>query len=223
MAEKGKFITLEGLDGCGKSTQARLLAGYLRECGVEFVLTREPGGTGVGRRISDLVQNSATERLEPLAELALMFAARAQHLEEVIRPALGAGRNVVCDRYGDSTVAYQGYGRGAGLEGIRDLDRILCDGERPDLTLVLDVDPETGARRTAERNRGSKQEKTRFEQEGPDFFQRVREGYLAIAAAEPGRVKLIDARGSVDDVQQRIRREVDALLKRKRQEAPDGI
>lgn len=142
-----------------------------------------------------------------------MFAARSQHIEEVIRPALQAGRIVLCDRFTDSTVAYQGYGRGIPLDAIRALERLLCHDVRPDLTLLLDIDPETAAERTGSRNRAAQQADTRFEGESLDFFRRVRQGYLEIAQREPNRVRIIDNSGGIAEVHDDVQRAVDAFLK----------
>ena len=155
MKYPGKLITLEGLDGSGKSTQLALESERLRGQGFQVTTTREPGGTAVGQEVRDIVLNMQVEAVTPLAELALMFAARAQHIEQVILPALRAGQLVLCDRFTDSSVAYQGYGRGISLEVIQGLENLLCQGVRPDLTVILEIDPATGARRTSHRNRAA--------------------------------------------------------------------
>lgn len=198
----GLFLTFEGVEGVGKSTQARLAAEFLRSKGVGVVETREPGGTAVAERIRELVLHGGTaeEPLAPRAELLLMFAARAQHLAAKIEPALAAGQWVICDRFTDATEAYQGSGRGLGEGLIRQLEAIAQGSRRPDLTLLLDAGPAvTGPRRSA---RGGV--KDRFEREDEAFFARVRAGYLDIARREPGRVRLVDASGPIHDVQQRI-------------------
>lgn len=216
MKPSGALITFEGLDGCGKTSQLELEAERLRRLSHAVIATKEPGGTSAGRRIRDIVLNGANGPLSPAAELALMFAARAQHLEEVIRPAIRAGRVVLCDRFTDSTIAYQGYGRGVALEQIEALDKILCHGLRPDLTLLLDITPEAAALRTAKRNRASHVPNTRFEEEGLEFFQRVRQGYMAIAKREPERVRIIEASRSIPEVEQSIAEFVDQFLKTSR-------
>jgi dTMP kinase len=201
-ARSGLFLTFEGVEGVGKSTQARLAAEFLRSRGIQVVETREPGGTAVAERIRELVLHGATsdEPLTPRAELLLMFAARAQHLAAKIEPALAAGQWVICDRFTDATEAYQGSGRGLGNSMIRQLEDIAQGTRRPDLTLLLDADPAvTGPRRSA---RGGAQD--RFEREDEAFFARVRAGYLEIARREPGRVRLVDASGPLGTVQQRI-------------------
>jgi dTMP kinase len=204
MSRRGKFITFEGLDGTGKSTQLRKLAVALHEAGFKVVETREPGGTPTGEKVRRVLLDSATDGLSPLAEMALMFASRAQHIAEVIQPALDHGQIVLCDRFTDSTEAYQGGGRKLGSEAVLDLHRVLCGGLQPDLTLLLDSDPAASVSRARRRNqraaRGSRHhlhgDENRFEQETRAFFARVREGYRDIAAREPQRVVVIDARGT---------------------------
>jgi dTMP kinase len=208
----GKLITFEGLDGSGKSTQLALEAERLRGKGFRVTATREPGGTAVGQQIREIVLHAPRGALTPFTELALMFAARAQHIEEVILPALRFGDVVLCDRFTDSSVAYQGYGRGIPLELIRSLESMLCQGVRPDLTLILEIDPETGARRSGQRNRAASDPDTRFEQEGIEFFERVRRGYREIAEQEPARIRLVDGQGSIAEVHARVRQVVDEFL-----------
>ena len=209
----GRFITLEGLDGSGKSTQFARAAEYLRAQGCRTVATREPGGTELGQRVRDLLlDSSAQTRILPHTELALMFAARAQHVEQVILPALRDGCVVLCDRFTDSSFAYQGYGRGISADTIGTLETIFCSGLKPNLTLLLDLDARTGAARTGHRSHQTLQPHTRFEREDLDFFDRVRQGYLAIARQEPQRVKIIDASPSVEQVWLAIRRVLDEHL-----------
>jgi dTMP kinase len=212
--QTGKFITLEGVDGCGKSTQAAMLAEYLEKRGYPVVLTREPGGTALGREVSRLVQTPGPEQLSPLVELTLMFAARVQHIDHVIAPALARGTHVICDRFIDSTIAYQGFGRGVPLETIQMMDQRLCGSLRPGLTLVIDVDVRLAAERTVGRNRGAGVADTRFEQEGLEFFNRVRGGYVALSHQEPGRVLFIDGSGSISVVQNVIRAAAEHYLQR---------
>ncbi|HYX68586.1 MAG TPA: dTMP kinase [Terriglobales bacterium] len=205
---RGKFITIEGLDGCGKSTQLGRLAEVLRAQGREVVLTREPGGTPAGEKIRGVILDSRTAGLSPRAELALMFAARAQHIDEVILPALETGRFVLCDRFTDSSEAYQGGGRKLGSEVVLALHRELCGGLLPDLTILMDSDVEASVARARRRNLAregaSEQDENRFEQESRAFFQRVHDAYLAIARREPGRVLLVDARRPADVVHPEI-------------------
>ena len=213
MKYPGKFITFEGLDGCGKSTQVAREAERLRAKGLRVTTTREPGGTAVGQQVREIVLHMQREAVTPLTELALMFAARGQHIEQVILPALCAGELVLCDRFTDSSVAYQGYGRGIPLNVIQGLENLLCQDVRPDLTVILEIDPETGARRTGHRNRATSELATRFEQEGIEFFERVRQGYREIARQEPGRVRLVDGRGTIAEVHERVRQAVDEFLR----------
>jgi dTMP kinase len=214
MTFPGRFITLEGLDGSGKSTQLTRIAEYLRQRGLNVVSTREPGGTELGQQIRDLLLHPSRQTvISPHTELALMFAARAQHVEQVIVPALRSGTIVVCDRFTDSSVAYQAYGRGMAIEEIRMMESLLCHGVRPDLTLLLDIDASAAVARTARRNDIASQPHTRFEREGVEFFERVRHGYLAIARDKPGRVKVIDGSLPVEAVWEAVQRALDAFLK----------
>lgn len=210
MSRRGKFITFEGLDGTGKSTQMRKLAGVLRAAGHKVVETREPGGTFTGEKIRKVLLDSSTAGLAPLAEMALMFASRAQHIAEVIEPGLAAGSIVLCDRFTDSTEAYQGSGRKLGNKPVLELHRVLCGNLQPDLTILMDSNPAaslTRARRRNERARKSaahSHDENRFEQETGAFFARVREGYAAIARREPGRMVMVDARGTPAETHQKI-------------------
>lgn len=202
-ANHGRFITFEGLDGCGKSTHLGRLAATLRGEGLEVVTTREPGGSPMGERIRGLLLDSRTIGVAPLAELALMFASRAQHISEVIMPALNRGAWVLCDRFTDSSEAYQGAGRQLGADSVMALHRVLCLGLQPDLTILLDNDVSDSVDRARRRNSapGREVDENRFEQENRAFFQRVHEQFLAIARREPQRVVVIDARRSKDVVQ----------------------
>jgi dTMP kinase len=193
--KRGLFLTLEGAEGVGKSTNIEYITQYLERRGIEYVLTREPGGTALAEKIRDLLLAVHEEPMSELTELLLVFAARAQHLDKVIQPALSKGKWVVCDRFTDATFAYQGAGRGLSVETIGQL-QLLVQGElRPDLTLILDLDPEIGLARAS--NRG---ELDRFELEQQSFFRHVRQGYLDIAQAEPERCKVIDASKPLTDV-----------------------
>ena len=220
MSRRGKFITFEGLDGTGKSTQMRKLATALRAAGFKVIETREPGGTSTGEKIRRVLLDSSTNGLSPLAEMALMFASRAQHIAEVIQPALEQGSVVLCDRFTDSTEAYQGSGRKLGSESVLELHRVLCGDLQPDLTILLDSDAASSlgrARRRnqrASRNRSSNHgDENRFEQETRAFFARVREGYLAIAAREPQRVVAVDASGTPAQTHRRIMEVIARKLK----------
>ncbi len=208
---RGRFITFEGLDGCGKSTQLAKLAAVLRAQGLPVVVTREPGGTPTGEKIRQLLLDTKTSALAPFAELALMFAARAQHIAEVIQPGLAQGQIVLCDRFTDSTEAYQGGGRKLGSEAVLALHRILCGGLQPELTILMDSDVAASVDRARRRNqthsakngRGKKDE-NRFEQESRAFFGRVHSTYLAIAKREPHRMFVVDARGTPDETHRQI-------------------
>ena len=219
MSRRGKFITFEGLDGTGKSTQMRKLAAALRQGGHKVVETREPGGTATGEKIRKVLLDSGTAGLDPLAEMALMFASRAQHIAEVIEPGLAAGAVVLCDRFTDSTEAYQGSGRRLGSEAVRELHRVLCGDLQPDLTLLLDSNPHASVSRARRRNkRDSKNasrghDENRFESETRAFFGRVRDGYMVIAKREPARVIMVDARGTPGQTHARIREVVQRKFK----------
>ena len=199
-AMRGKFITFEGLDGCGKTTQMEKLAAVLRQEGIGVVTTREPGGTEIGERIRAVLLDSRTAGLDPYAEMALMFASRAQQLAQVIRPALEAGQWVLCDRFTDSTEAYQGGGRQLGSEAVLRLHEVLCDGLWPELTILMDTDADSCVARARRRNKAAAQDENRFEKESQAFFTRVRNAYLEIARREPQRVAVVDARPPLDVV-----------------------
>ena len=193
---RGRFITLEGGEGAGKSTQLKRLAERLRGLGLEVIATREPGGSPGAEAIRELVLNGAADRWSPVTETLLMYAARRDHIERVIAPALARGAWVVCDRFADSTRAYQGAGGGADPALIAALEAQVLGETRPDLTLIFDIPPEVGLERAQVRGG-----EMRFESKGLAFHQRLREGFLAIARAEPGRCALIDATGSIDAVE----------------------
>jgi len=210
----GVFITFEGIDGTGKSTHVRRLAEYLRKRAVPLVVTREPGGTKVGEQIRRLLLNPKISKMSPLTELTLMYAAREQHLEEVVRPALARGRVVISDRYNDASYAYQGYGRMLGVQTVRALDRIISGRTQPDLTLLLDLDPQVALDRARKRNTRHRIKNTRFENHGLKFQKRVRAGYLALARQQPRRIKLIQADRPVAEIEGEIHKIVDTLLAR---------
>lgn len=199
----GLFVTLEGPEGAGKSTNREYLAAQLRAEGIDVLLTREPGGTPLAERIRELLLAPSDESMHADTELLLVFAARAQHLAEVIRPALARGAVVLCDRFTDATYAYQGGGRGLSHERIAALENFVQGQLRPDLTLVFDLPVEVGLARATARGRLD-----RFEQEGRTFFDAVRSTYLHRAKAEPGRYRLVDAAQSLEEVQ----RSLDTLL-----------
>ncbi len=212
---RGKFISIEGLDGCGKSTQLGRLGSVLRADGVKVLETREPGGTPVGEKIRAVLLDSRTSGLSPRAEMALMFGARAQHVDEVILPALAEGAWVLCDRFTDSTEAYQGGGRKLGSEPVLALHKLLCHDLQPDLTILMLSDVEASVARARRRNLGripsvapateaQPNDENRFEQENRAFFQRVATAYKAIAKREPKRVFAVDARRAPDVVHREI-------------------
>ena len=215
MSRRGKFITFEGLDGVGKSTQLRKLAQMLRAEGHKVVETREPGGTATGEKIRRVLLDSGTEGLSPMAEMALMFASRAQHIAELILPALERGAIVICDRFTDSTEAYQGGGRKLGSEAVLELHRVLCGNLQPDLTILLDNDLGKSIGRARRRNLKAQEnakktgkhdhkDENRFERQNRAFFARVRDGYKAIAERDPGRVVVVDASGTPAETHGRI-------------------
>src|SRR5215469_3761335 len=205
---RGKFITFEGLDGCGKTTQMEKLAAVLRAEGIEVITTREPGGTEIGERIRTVLLDSRTAGLDPMAEMALMFASRAQQLAQVVLPAIEAGKWVLCDRYIDSTEAYQGGGRQLGTDAVLQLHKVLCRGLWPDLTVLMDSEADHSVKRARRRNKaasdGAQPDENRFEQESYAFFKRVHDAYLAIARREPQRVAVVDARQPAEVVHPRI-------------------
>jgi dTMP kinase len=205
-AKDGRFITFEGLDGCGKSTHLEMLARVLQEQGLEVLSTREPGGTAMGEQVRGILLDSHTRGLAPLAELALMFASRAQHIAEVILPAINRGTWVLCDRYTDSSEAYQGAGRQLGVEAVLTLQRVLCLGLEPDLTLLLDNEVAASLARARRRNQaaGGDGDENRFEQENRTFYERVHQQFLAIAGRDSERVVVIDARRSLEVVHQAV-------------------
>lgn len=215
MKNRGIFITLEGIDGTGKSTQHRLLVKYLRSQGHRVTATREPGSTRLGEQIRQILLGYGG-KLGPVTELALFYAARAQHLEEVIRPALERGNVVVSDRFNDASMAYQGYARGLGRATVRALDKAICGPTQPDLTLVLDLDPRVGLERAQGRSARRRPRHERFETQGVEFQSKARRGYLALARREPRRVKVVDANRPVAEVQAEIRRCVDAFISKRR-------
>jgi dTMP kinase len=190
------FVTFEGPEGSGKSTQIRLLFRALREAGYDVLLAREPGGTSIGDQIRDVLHDARNTEMHPAAEILLYSASRAQLVAQVIRPALAEGRIVLCDRFADSTMAYQGYGRGLDLGMLRQITEFATGGLIPNLTLLLDVDVEAGL---ARRRRGG-DEWNRMDQQAIEFYERTRQGYLALAAAEPHRYIYIDGGGPVEAV-----------------------
>ena len=193
---QGLFITFEGPDGCGKTTRMKLLAEYLEKKGEEVVLTREPGGKGLGEKVREILLNYDGE-VSDRCESFLFLADRAQNIDIIVNPAVKAGKIVLCDRHIDSTVAYQGYGRGLDIERINMLNNLATNGKKPDLTFVFDVDVETSMKRVGK-------EKDRMESAGIDFHNRVRQGYLELAKQEPNRIKVIDATKSIEEIHDEV-------------------
>jgi len=196
---KGTFISFEGIEGTGKSTQAKLLYTYLREKGADVILTEEPGGTQISVKIREVLLSVEHKEMSPLTELLLYNASRAQHIQEVIMPALDRGAMVITDRFTDSTLAYQGYGRGLDLQLIDSIDLIATGRLKPDITLLLDLDVQTGLKR----NRGINKT-DRLELEDVAFHERVRNGYHMLAAKEPTRIKLISVTAGIDEIHRSI-------------------
>jgi dTMP kinase len=210
---RGRFLTFEGIEGVGKTTQVARLAQAMADRGIAHVVTREPGGTPLAERIRDLVLTPGAESVPDAAELLLMFAARSVHLENSIEPSLAAGRWVICDRFTDATYAYQGAGRGLAQDDIAQLERLVQGTRRPDLTFLLDVPVYIGLERARARHsraHGNAATADRFERERVEFFERVRAGYLARASAEPARMAVVDATRSEDEVAAQIIGELEA-------------
>jgi dTMP kinase len=205
---RGVFITLEGPDGCGKSTQSGLLFGHLKRRGFDCIRTREPGGTRLGERVRSVLLHSDGLKICDLAELFLFEAARSQIVREVIHPALSEKRVVICDRFSDATLSYQGYGGGLSLKTIRALNLAATGGLKPDITILLDIDTVTGLRRSGRKG------VDRMERKDLAYHKRVRSGYLALASSDPRRIKVVKVKGGVDDVQAAVRREVEIVIQR---------
>lgn len=193
---KGLFITFEGPDGCGKTTQMNLLAQYFEKKGKKVVLTREPGGKGLGEKVREILLNY-DEEVSDRCESFLFLADRAQNIDIIVKPAVKQGEIVLCDRHIDSTVAYQGYGRGLDINEINMLNNLATGGKKPDLTLVFDVDVETSMKRVGK-------EKDRMESAGIEFHNRVRNGYLELATQEPDRIKVLDATKTIEEIHEKV-------------------
>jgi dTMP kinase len=209
------FITLEGIEGSGKTTQIWRLVEFFEDRGIECVATRQPGGTLIGENIRSILLDPANSALEPLAELLLYLADRAQHINELIRPALKNGKTVVCDRYFDATLVYQGFARGLSIELIRQLHQLLFDDLKPDVTLLLDLSPQVGLERAWQQlNNGQRSgDESRFEAEAVAFHEKVRAGYLELARLEPERFRIIDAAQTQNQVFVAMRKIVSSFLK----------
>jgi dTMP kinase len=202
--KRGRFITFEGMDGCGKTTQLRLLASALRGRGQDVVETAEPGGTEIGQQIRRILLDPTSAAIHARTELLLYFASRAQNVEQVIRPALELGSTVLCDRFTDSTLVYQGCGRGLDAATVLQLDAIACQGLKPDTTVLIDIDLETSLARAKKRNQRIGPAESRIDDESAAFHEQVRKGYLALAASEPQRFAVIDGRADIGVVYARI-------------------
>lgn len=201
---KGLFITFEGADGCGKTTQIKLAAEYLKNKGYDVILTREPGAKGLGEQLREILLNYdgiVSDRCESF----LFLADRAQHIDTIVVPAVDAGKIVLCDRHIDSTVAYQGYGRGQDIEQINKLNMIATNNRKPDLTIVFDIDVETSMSRVGN-------EKDRMESSGTEFFNKVRHGYLEIAKQEPQRVRVLDSAKSIEEIHESVIKLINSLV-----------
>ncbi len=202
---RGIFITFEGIEGCGKSTQVERLRSYLVESGREVVVTREPGGCLIGEKVRDILLNPENRGMTALTELLLYEASRAQHVADVIRPALDEGKTVISDRFYDASTAYQGHARGIGADKVEELNLFATAGLRPDLTIVLDLPASEGLRRLG-------RDLDRIESEALDFHEKVRKGYIEIARSDPARVKVVDSSGTIETTAAEIRRIVDRFL-----------
>jgi dTMP kinase len=200
----GLFITFEGMDGSGKSTQMRRLAARLRSMGRTVIETVEPGGPPIAMKIRRILLDSANQELSPSAELLLYFASRAQNVDQVIRPALERGDIVLSDRFTDSSLVYQGCGRGLGADAVRALERVACRGLKPDLTVLVDVDAEASLARARARNQAEPHCETRMDDQSLDFHREVHRAYHALAQAEPGRVKVVNGRAGIDDIEREV-------------------
>lgn len=205
MAKKGYFITFEGADGCGKTTQSKLVQKYLEENGYDVFWTREPGAIGLGQKIRELLLHYDGD-VAPMCEAFLFLADRAQHIENIIKPAINSGKIVICDRHTDSTIAYQGYGRGEDIERLTYLNNLATGDTKPDLTFVFDVSTEIAQLRVGD-------EKDRMESAGIEFHKKVRQGYLKIAKQEPHRVKIVNADNSIEDVFEDTKKLLNDFLK----------
>jgi dTMP kinase len=200
----GVFITFEGMDGSGKTTQMNRLAERLSAAGRKVLVTTEPGGPPIAQKIRRIILDSAHAEMSPTAEVLLYFASRAQNVDEWIRPALARGEIVLSDRFTDSSLAYQGVGRGLGVETIEALDRIACRGLKPDLTILVDVDAEASLTRARARNAAQPHPETRLDDESMEFHRKVHDAYHALAAAEPERVRIVNGRAPMDEIEREI-------------------
>lgn len=212
MPARGLFLTFEGMDGSGKTTQLRRLAARLRAQGRDVVETAEPGGTAIGRKIRQILLDAANQELRPTAELLLYFASRAQNVDEVILPALARGGVVLADRFTDSSLVYQGCGRGLGTEAVLALDRVACRGLKPDLTLLIDIDVETSLARAHTRNAAEPAGETRMDEQSLEFHRKVYDAYQALAAREPERIRRVDGRRPIEEIERAVWKIVSAYV-----------
>jgi dTMP kinase len=204
MTSRGLFITFEGMDGSGKTTQIERLAARLRASGRTVVETAEPGGTPIGAKIRRILLDSANQELSASAEVLLYFASRAQNVDELIVPALGRGEIVIADRFTDSSAVYQGCGRGLGFDTVEALDKVACRGLKPDLTLLIDIDAETSLARALARNAAEPNCETRMDEQSLEFHRKVWAAYHALAACEPDRVKIVEGRAAIETIERAV-------------------
>ena len=204
MKPRGTFITFEGMDGCGKTTQMHRLAERLRSLGLSVKETVEPGGPPIAQKIRRILLDSANQELSPTTEILLYFASRAQNVDQWILPALGRGEIVLSDRFTDSSLVYQGVGRGLGIDTVSELERIACRGLKPDLTILVDVDAEASLARARSRNQAQPHCETRMDDQAIEFHLKVYQAYHALAAAEPQRVKVVNGRAGMDEIERQV-------------------
>src|SRR5678815_1528484 len=202
----GRFLSFEGIEGCGKTTQIAILSEFLSRRSIPFAVTREPGGTAVGEGIRKILLHSETIHLTAASELLLFYASRSQNIAEKILPALERGETVICDRFYHASMAYQGYGRGIPMEFIEKLTELVCGERRPEITILLDIEPEIGLARARARNSKRAEDEGRFEMEEVSFYTRIRNGYLQLAAREPNRIRVVSANRSIDAIHQDVLR-----------------
>jgi len=200
----GRFVSFEGIEGCGKTTQIGLLSDYLKQRSIPFTVTREPGGTAVGEGIRKILLHSETIHLTAASELLLFYASRSQNITEKIIPSLNRGEMVICDRFYDASMAYQGFGRGIPLEFIEKVTELVCNGYRPEVTILLDIDPKVGLTRARARNHTRIEDEGRFEMEDLEFYTRIRNGYLELARREPQRIRTIEADRAIQEIHRDI-------------------
>jgi dTMP kinase len=200
----GRFLSFEGIEGCGKTTQIAMLSEVLTKRKIPHSVTREPGGTAVGEGIRKILLHSETIHLTAAAELLLFYASRSQNILEKIEPSLAQGEVVICDRFYHASMAYQGYGRGIPIEFIEKLTDLVCGNRRPEITVLLDIDPEVGLTRARARNSKREEDEGRFEMEDVRFYTKIRNGYLDLAAREPQRIRIINADRSIEEVHRDI-------------------